>query len=92
MLRLIEWFGDALRVSRESPYLDLVDYREAVTTLAGKLSTAELLKRLGALQSLLEALSKNVHEAVAVEVAFLAAFGPMAQKPEGGLAPGRIPG
>ena len=85
VLRLIEWFGDALRVKHESPFLDLVDYREAVTALAAKASTVELLKRLGALQSLLEALSKNVHEAVAVEVAFLAAFGPVAQKPKGGL-------
>src|SRR5260370_19815534 len=74
--RMIEWFGDALRVKYGSPFLDLIDYRTAVTALAGKVSTVELLKRLGALQSLLDALSRNTQEALAVEAAFLAAFGP----------------
>jgi DNA polymerase III subunit delta' len=77
VLRMIEWFGDALRVKYGSPFLDLIDYRAAETALAGKVSANELLKRLGALQSLLEALSRNAHETLAVEAAFLAAFGPM---------------
>jgi hypothetical protein len=47
-----------------------------VTALAGKVSAIELLKRLGALQSLLDALSSNAQEALAVEATFLAAFGP----------------
>jgi DNA polymerase III subunit delta' len=76
VLRMIEWFGDALRVKHESPFLDLIDYQAAVRVLAGKVSSLELLKRLGALQSLLDALSKNVQEALAVEASFLTAFGP----------------
>jgi DNA polymerase III subunit delta' len=76
VLRMIEWFGDALRVKYGSPFLDLIDYQAAVTAFAGKVSAIELLKRLGALQSLLDALSKNVHETLAVEAAFLTAFGP----------------
>jgi DNA polymerase-3 subunit delta' len=76
VLRMIEWFGDALRVKYGSPFLDMIDYRTAVTALAGKVSAIELLKRLGALQSLLDALSRNTQEALAVEAAFLAAFGP----------------
>jgi DNA polymerase III subunit delta' len=79
VLRMIEWFGDALRVQNGSPFLDLIEYRVAVTALAGKVSGIELLKRLGALQSLLDALSRNAQETVAVEAAFLAAFGPAAQ-------------
>jgi DNA polymerase III subunit delta' len=77
VLRLIEWFGDALRIKHGSPFLDLIDYRAAVTALAGRVSGVELMKRLGALQSLLDALSRNVHEVLAVEAAFLKAFGPM---------------
>ena len=55
ILRMIEWFGDALRVKYGSPFLDLIEYRMAVTALAGKVSAIELLKRLDALQSLLDA-------------------------------------
>jgi len=76
ILRMIEWFGDALRVKHGSPFLDLIDYRAAVTSLAERVSAIELLKRLGALQSLLDALSKNAQETLAVEAAFLTAFGP----------------
>lgn len=78
VLRLIEWFGDALRIKHGSPFLDLIDYRAAATALAGRVSGVELMKRLGALRSLLDALSRNVQEGLAVEAAFLKAFGPMA--------------
>jgi DNA polymerase III subunit delta' len=81
VLRMIEWFGDALRVKHESPFLDLIDYRAAVTALAGKVSSVELLQRLGALQSLLDALSRNAQETLAVEASFLAAFGPRYRNP-----------
>jgi hypothetical protein len=77
---MIEWFGDALRVKHGSPYLDLIEYRPAVTDLAEKVAVIQLLKRLGALQSLLDALSKNAHETLAVDAAFLAAFGPAAEE------------
>jgi len=84
--RMIESLGDALRTKHGSPFLDLTDYRASAVTLAGHLSSAELLKRLDALQSLMESFSRNVQEALAVEVAFLKAFGPAAQKPTGRLA------
>jgi hypothetical protein len=45
-----------------------------------------LLKRLDALQSLMDYLSRNVQEALAIEVAFLEAFGPAPQKTNGDLA------
>jgi DNA polymerase III subunit delta' len=89
VLRLIESLGDALRAKYESPFVDLIDYRVPATTLGGLLSSAELLKRLDALQSLMDSLSRNVHEALAVEVAFLKAFGPLEPKTKRGLAKGR---
>jgi DNA polymerase III subunit delta' len=86
VLKTIESLGDALRIKHESPFLDLADYRVSAVSLAGRLSSVELLERLDALQSLLDSLSRNVQEALAIEVAFLKAFGPAAEKPNGRLA------
>jgi DNA polymerase III subunit delta' len=85
ILKMIESLGDALRIKYESPFLDLADYRVSSGALAGRLSSVELLKRLDALQALTDFLSRNVQEALAVEVAFLQAFGP-GQKLNAGLA------
>ena len=79
ILKLIEVLGDALRAKHKSPFLDLAEYRVPVANLAGRLSSAELLKRLDAIQSLNDTLSRNVQEALAIEVAFLNAFGPAGQ-------------
>jgi hypothetical protein len=83
---MIESLGDALRTQYQSPYLDLVDYQGAAASLAERVSSVELLRRLDALQSLMDSLSRNVQEALAIEVAFLKTFGPGAAKPDGGLA------
>jgi DNA polymerase III subunit delta' len=80
ILKLIESLGDALRTKHESPFLDLADYRESALNLAGRVSSVELLKRVDALQSLMDTLTWNVQEALAIEVAFLKAFGPGAIK------------
>jgi DNA polymerase-3 subunit delta' len=90
VLKLVESLGDALRTKHESPFLDLADYRDSVAALAGRLSSFELLQRLDALQSLVGSLSWNVQEALAIEVAFLKAFGPAAENPNGSLAVDRI--
>ena len=90
ILKMIESLGDALRIKFGSPFLDLVAYRESAVTLAEHISSVELLKRLDALQSLMDSLSRNVQEALAIEVAFLSAFGPAAQKPAGHLANERV--
>jgi DNA polymerase III subunit delta' len=76
ILKLIEAFGDALRIKYDSQFLDLEEYRSSAANLAERLSSVELLERVGALQSLMDSLSRNVQEALAVEVAFLKAFGP----------------
>src|ERR1700688_1675311 len=86
ILKLIESFGDALRTKHESPFLDLADYRASAVALAGRSSSFELLQRLDALQSLVASLSWNVQEALAIEVAFLKALGPIAEKANGSLA------
>lgn len=83
ILKMIEALGDALRTKHESPFLDLAEYRVSAVNLAGCLSSGELLKRLDAIQSLNDSLSRNVQEALAIEVAFLDAFGPAVQKPNG---------
>jgi DNA polymerase III subunit delta' len=76
ILKLIEAFGDALRIKYNSRFLDLEGYRSSAAILAERHSSVELLERVGALQSLMDSLSRNVQEALAVEVAFLKAFGP----------------
>jgi DNA polymerase III subunit delta' len=76
IMKLIEFLADALRIKTGSPFLSLESYRSSATELAGRLSTAELLERVGALQALVESLSRNVNEALAMEVAFLKALGP----------------
>jgi DNA polymerase-3 subunit delta' len=86
ILKMIESLGDTLRTKHQSPFLDLPEYRASSVNLAGRVSSAELLKRLDALQSLADYLARNVQEALAIEVAFLEAFGPAAQKTNGGLA------
>ena len=86
ILKMIEALGDTLRVKYESPFLDLPEFRTSSVNLAGRVSSSELLKRLDALQSLMDYLSRNVQEALAIEVAFLEAFGPAPQKTNGDLA------
>jgi DNA polymerase III subunit delta' len=86
ILKMIEALGDALRTKYESPFLDLPEFRTSSVNLAGRVSSSELLKRVDALQSLMDYLSRNVQEALAIEVAFLEAFGPVPQKTNGDLA------
>src|SRR3984957_7347950 len=86
ILKMIEALGDTLRTKYESPFLDLPEFRTSSVLLAGRVSSSELLKRVDALQSLMDYLSRNVQEALAIEVAFLEAFGPMPQKTNGDLA------
>jgi DNA polymerase-3 subunit delta' len=77
--RMIEWLGDVLRIKHGSSFLDLPEYRDAATLLAGRITTAELTRRLGALESLTDLFSKNIQESLAIEATFLKAFGPNPQ-------------
>jgi DNA polymerase III subunit delta' len=81
VLRIIEWFGDAIRIQQSGSALDLPIYRRQATNLAQRSPTSELLKRLDGLQSLVDYFSKNIQERMAIEVAFLRAFGPRLEIP-----------
>jgi DNA polymerase-3 subunit delta' len=75
VLRMLEWFGDVLRIKHQSNHLDLPDYRKAATLLAGRVSTSDLMRRLNALESLVGFFSNNIQESLAIEATFLKAFG-----------------
>jgi hypothetical protein len=78
--RILEWFGDALRARQGGRERDLDDYRDATASFAKKIPVSDLLERVRAFQELREHLSRNVHEGLAIEVAFLKGFGPSAAK------------
>jgi DNA polymerase-3 subunit delta' len=82
--RLLEWFGDALRSRQGVTEMDLNDYREATARFGRQISVDELLDRLKALQELRENLFRNVQEGLAIEVAFLKAFGPVQENADCG--------
>jgi DNA polymerase III subunit delta' len=74
--RILEWFGDALRAHHDGEERDLNDYRDATGRFAEEIPVNDLLERTRAFQDLREHLSRNVQEGLAIEVAFLKAFGP----------------
>ncbi|MBV9674208.1 MAG: hypothetical protein JO076_15460, partial [Verrucomicrobia bacterium] len=74
--KLMDWFGDAIRLQNQSLSLDLDQYHEAAAKLAQRTTSLELLKRMQSLQRLLDLFGKNVQEVLAIEVCFLQAFGP----------------
>ncbi len=72
---LLQWWGDVLRRQHGSDALDFPSYAEATAELAGQLPTQEVLQRIAALEGLRENFNRNVQEQLAIEVAFLKAFG-----------------
>tara|TARA_R110002096_G_scaffold147671_16_gene307695 strand:- start:30661 stop:31629 length:969 start_codon:yes stop_codon:yes gene_type:complete len=71
---LIDWYGDALRLQRNSDHLDLPEFRNAVENAAQQTTEAELLNRLTVLENLRSDLNTNVSEGLALECGFLAAY------------------
>jgi DNA polymerase-3 subunit delta' len=76
--RLMEWFAEAVRLksSAEPTRSSTVEIQE----FAKQYSISELLKRSRALVELQENLARNIQEALAIEVAFIEAFGPAGEK------------
>jgi DNA polymerase III subunit delta' len=76
--RLIEtlfvWWTEALRASNRVVQRDLPTAKAETAALANRFSTAEILKRIRCLEELRDHLGRNVHEALAIEVAFLTIF------------------
>ena len=76
--RLIEvvfaWWTDVLRASNGVAQRNFPVASEETAKLATRFSTAEILKRIRCLQELRDQLGRNIHEALAIEVAFLRIF------------------
>ncbi len=74
---LLQWWGDVLRQQHglASLSLDFPSHTAETGELAGRFPTPEVLRRVNALEGLRENFNRNVQEQLAIEVAFLGAFG-----------------
>ena len=72
---LMEWFAEAIRFKNAAQGAS-----SEIQHFAKRYSIAELLRRYRALVDLQENLSRNIQEALAIEVAFIEAFGPAEEK------------
>src|SRR5215831_15630369 len=72
---LFAWWTDVLRASNGVAQRNLPRADQETAVLAARFSTIEILKRIRCLEELRDHLSRNIHEALAIEVAFLAIFG-----------------
>ncbi len=68
---LARWWGDVLRCQTAGGEAGAPE----MAALAQDLSTAEVLRRLAAVEELRENMDRNIQEALALEVAFLQVFG-----------------
>lgn len=76
LLAIIEqWFADALRQQHGAPELDHPQMQEATAALARRFTTGELLRRSAALTELRDHFGRTIQEQLAIECAFLKAFG-----------------
>jgi DNA polymerase-3 subunit delta' len=69
------WWADILRQQHGAAHLDLPDCSAITSNLALRIPTSQVLRRAAAIVGLRENFGRNVHEQLAVEVAFLDAFG-----------------
>jgi len=72
---LFTWWSDVLRASNGVAQRNLPRAREETAALAARFDTAAILKRIRCLEELRDHLARNIHEALAIEVAFLGIFG-----------------
>jgi DNA polymerase III subunit delta' len=71
---LFTWWSDVLRSRNGVAQRSLPRAVEDTAVLASRFSTAEILKRIRCLEELRDHLNRNIHEALAIEVAFLTLF------------------
>ena len=71
---LFAWWTDVLRASNDVTQRDIPAAKQETATLANRFSTAEILRRIRSLEELRDHLGRNIHEGLAIEVAFLAIF------------------
>src|SRR6266516_867161 len=71
---LFAWWTDVLRSSSGVDRRELPDARKESSALAKRFSTTEVLRKIQRLEELRDQLSRNIQEALAIEVAFLGIF------------------
>jgi DNA polymerase-3 subunit delta' len=71
---LFVWWTDVLRASNGVAQRNFPRAAKETATLATRFSTAEILKRIRCLEELRDHLGRNIHEPLAIEVAFLTIF------------------
>lgn len=71
---LFAWWTDVLRASNNVAPRDLASASKETAELATRFSVAEILKRIRCVEELRDQLGRNIHEALAIEVAFLTIF------------------
>jgi DNA polymerase III subunit delta' len=71
---LFAWWSDVLRASNRIEAKELPAAQKETTALAKRFTTTDILRRLRSLEELRDHLRRNIQEALAIEVAFLAIF------------------
>jgi DNA polymerase-3 subunit delta' len=71
---LFAWWTDVLRANNDVAQRDIPAAKQETATLANRFSTAGILRRIRLLEELRDHLGRNIHEGLAIEVAFLAIF------------------
>jgi DNA polymerase III subunit delta' len=71
---LFEWWSDILRASNNVERRELPAAQKETATMAKRFDTTDILRRIRCLEDLRDHLGRNIQEALAIEVAFLAIF------------------
>jgi DNA polymerase III subunit delta' len=71
---LFAWWSDVLRASNNVERRELLAAQKETATIAKRFNTADILRRIRCLEDLRDHLGRNIQEALAIEVAFLAIF------------------
>jgi DNA polymerase III subunit delta' len=71
---LFAWWSDVLRSRTNVESRNLPSARKETDTLAGRFNTIEILQRIRCLEEMRDHLGRNIQEALAIEVSFLAIF------------------
>src|SRR5216110_192045 len=71
---LFAWWTDVLRANNAVAQRDLPIAKQETAALARRFGNAEILKRIRLLEELRDHFGRNIHESLAIEVAFLTIF------------------
>jgi DNA polymerase III subunit delta' len=71
---LFAWWTDVLRANNAVAQRDLPTAKQETAALARRFGNTQILKRIRLLEEFRDHLGRNIHESLAIEVAFLAIF------------------